>query len=219
MIVSFHDVCSREGIRNLDLSLDLGGTTLLYDPSEKLSRSILNAIVGLDEILQGEIRIEGALLDDFLSASPQIRNFGYVFDEGIMLSNLSLKENLLLPLRWLDPNLNEVETVERILALMRDFSLELDLNQRPVVYRAGELKLLSYVRTLMIDPKVLLIDDPYYILNKRERSILLQVLQDLKKHFCMLISSNDDDFLTGFADQVVDLSSRAENFVSAASLS
>jgi len=124
-----------------------------------------------------------------------------------------------LPLRWLDPNLNEVETVERIQALMRDFGLELDLNQRPVVYRAGELKLLSYVRTLMIEPKVLLIDNPYYILNKRERSILLQVLQDLRKRYCMLISSNDDDFLRGFADQVVDLSSKAENFVTAASLS
>jgi len=219
MIVSFTDVCSREGIQNLDFTLDLKGTTVLHDPSERLSRAMLNAMVGLDEILQGEIRIDGALLEDFLCAGPQIRNFGYIFDEGIMLSNLSLKENLLLPLRWLDPNLNEVETVERIQALMRDFGLELDLNQRPVVYRAGELKLLSYVRTLMIEPKVLLIDNPYYILNKRERSILLQVLQDLKKHFCMLVSSNDDDFLTGFADQVVDLSSRAENFVSAASLS
>ncbi len=219
MIVSFSDVCSREGIRNLDLNLDLKGTTLLYDPSERLSSAILNAMVGLDEILQGEIRIEGALLEDFLNAGPQIRSFGYIFDEGIMLSNLSLKENLLLPLRWLDPNLNEVETVERIHELLRIFDLELDLNQRPVVYRAGDLKLLSYVRTMMTEPKVLLIDDPYYILNKRERSILLQVMQDLKKRFCMLISSNDDDFLSGFAEQVVDLSSKAENFVTAASLS
>lgn len=212
MNVIFEDVCSKEGIHRLNLSLDLSHVTLLLDHMEHLSRAILNAIVGLDEIYQGEIWVDDTPLLDYLNREPQARSFGYIFDEGIMLSNLSLKENLMLPLRWLNPNLEQSEMDILIQSWMNTFELKLDLNQRPVAYRSGELKLLSYVRTLLIAPKVLIIDDPFYILNKRERHILYRVLSQLKSSYPILIASGDDDFGVGFADEVIDLSTYQDYF-------
>jgi ABC-type lipoprotein export system ATPase subunit len=212
MIVEFIDVCSKEGLNRLSLKLELNGVIQLYDPSENLSRAILNAIVGLDEIHEGQILIDGTELGDFLQKGPQIRSFGYVFDEGIMLANLSLKENLMLPLRWLNPNLAESETVNLINSWMKTFSLDMDLTQRPVRYHAGELKMLSFVRTLMIAPKCLLIDDPYYMLNKPERDNLFKTLSKLKASYPMLIASLDDDFGQGFADSVIDLSGLMQHY-------
>jgi ABC-type sugar transport system ATPase subunit len=92
MKIEFINVSSKEGLRNLTLELKLNKVVLLRDPSENLSRAILNAIVGLDEIWEGEIRIDDTGINDFLQKEPQIRSFGYIFDEGIMLSNLSLME-------------------------------------------------------------------------------------------------------------------------------
>jgi ABC-type lipoprotein export system ATPase subunit len=219
MIVTFDNVSTKEGIRNLNLSLDLSRVTVLFDPTENLSRAILNSIVGLDEIHDGEISVDGIRLQDFLCREPQISNFGYVFDEGIMLSNLSLKENLMLPLRWINPNLNEAETENLIQSWLNTFGLKLDITQRPVVYRPGPLKLLSIVRTLLIAPKVLIIDDPYYILNKKERDVVYRVLRLLKNSYPMLIASIDDDFGAVFADEIIDLSAFEENFVLGTSLS
>ncbi len=219
MKVVFRDVCSREGIRNLNLELDLSRINLLYDPSEKLSTAICNALMGLDEVLEGSILLDGIPLHEVFENEPQIRSFAYVFDEGIMLSNLSLRENLMLPLRWLNPHLNEAETDVMINSWMRTFGLALDLDQRPVVYRPGDLKLLSYVRALLIAPKLLIIDDPYYLLNKREREKLYRVLHSLKSSFPMLIASIDDDFGKPFADELIDLSNRQNNFAGIASLS
>jgi len=220
MTVIFSDVCTKGGIRNLNLSLDLSRITLLFDPPENLSRAILKVLVGLDELWQGEIQVDGIPHRQFLDQEPQLRNFGYIFDEGIMLSNLSLKENLMLPLRWLNPNLEQEETDKRIQSWMEKFALKLDLSQRPVAYRAGELKLLSYVRTLMLAPRVLFIVDPFYILNKRERDILYGVLRGLSKiSYPMLIASIDDDFGAGFADEIIDLNEMQDYFALAASLS
>lgn len=219
MIVTFDKVSTKEGIRELSLSIDLSRVTVLADPTENLSRAILNSMVGLDEIREGEITVDGLPLHDFLCGEPQISNFGYVFDEGIMLSNLSLKENLMLPLRWINPNLDEAETEALIQSWLKTFSLKLDMTQRPVAYRPGPLKLLSFVRTLLIAPRVLIIDDPYYILNKKERDVVHNVLWMLKNSYPMLIASIDDDFGAAFADEIIDLSAFEENFVSAASLS
>ncbi|MCK9557289.1 MAG: ATP-binding cassette domain-containing protein [Candidatus Cloacimonetes bacterium] len=205
MIIEFCKVSSKEGLIALDLKLDLTGVILIHDPSENLSRAILNAMVGLDEILEGEILIDGIGLQEYLSRGPQIQSFGYVFDEGIMLSNLSLRENLMLPLKWLHPDLDEDVMDEKIAAMLQRFRLDMDLSQRPAKYRAGELKLLSFVRTLLIEPKVLLLDDPYYVLNKNERAVLLNVLSQLRSVYPMLIASIDDDFGLGFAEQIIDL--------------
>ncbi|NLN35759.1 MAG: hypothetical protein GX157_07170 [Candidatus Cloacimonetes bacterium] len=212
MKVEFQRLSSKEGLRELDLKLEMDHSVLIYDPSENLSRAILNAMVGLDEIWEGQILIDELPLMDFLLKGPQIQSFGYVFDEGIMLSNLSLKENLMLPLRWLHPDLDEDEMDGKIAAMMQSFRLDLDLSARPVRYRAGELKLLSYVRTLLIEPKVLLLDDPYYMLNKNERAVLLSVLTQLRTVYPMLIASIDEDFAVGFADQIIDLSGYSDHF-------
>jgi len=213
MVVVFDNVSSKEGLRHVSLKLWLHGVVLLHDPNENLSRAILNAMVGLDEILEGQILIDGLGMSDFLAKGPQIRSFGYIFDEGIMLSNLSLMENLLLPLRWLNSDIDEEETKELINSWMTSFGMNLDLSHRPVRYHPGELKMLSFVRTLLIAPKVLLIDDPYYMLNKPERENLLKILTQLKASYPMLIASLDDDFGHGFADRIIDLSDMQNCFV------
>lgn len=212
MIVNFANVTSHEGLKDFSLKLDLGHITQLFDPSENLSRAILNAMAGLDTLYSGEIYFDELPLHDFTLNGPQIRKLGYVFDEGIMLSNLSLLENLMLPLRWLNPDLDEAATAVRIRDWMQRFELKLDLSQRPAEYHPGQLKLLGFVRTILIEPKIFLIDDPFYLLNKIERKILFKVLSELRSSHPMVIASIDDEFGAGFASEVIDLSLFPENF-------
>lgn len=212
MEIRFKEVCSRDGILDLDLSIDLSRTCVLFDPHDNLARAILYLLVGLDTLSCGEILIDDIPINEYIGKEPLIRSFGYVFNEGIMLSNLSLKENLMLPLRWLNPNLNEREIDGLIISWLNTFQLQLDLNHRPVKYRPGSLKLLSYIRALLITPRALIIDDPYFLLNKKERIILYDNLCHLRNSYPMLIASTDDDFVSGFAGQVIDLSGFENNY-------
>lgn len=214
MKIVFDQLCTHDGIRNLDLEIDLTRITTLYDPQENLSRAILYALVGLDRIISGEITIDGIPFAEYSSREPLVKSFAYVFDEGIMLANLTLKENLMLPLRWLNPNLNEAEIDELIHSWLHTFNLDMDLTLRPVAYRAGPLKLLSFVRALLLAPRALVLDDPFYLLNKSERQALFSVLGRLRNSYPMLIASADDEFGMGFADAIIDLSSMTEYFTS-----
>jgi ABC-type multidrug transport system ATPase subunit len=206
MQIVFDKLCSHDGIQNLDLSIDLSRVSTLYDPQENLSRAILYALVGLDHIVSGSITIDGIPLERYSAQEPLIKSFAYIFDEGIMLANLTLRENLMLPLRWINPNLKEVDADELIHSWLQTFNLDLDLSERPAAYRAGPLKLLSFIRALLLAPKALIMDDPFYLLNKIERQNLFSVLSRLRNSYPMLIASTDDEFGEGFADTVIDLS-------------
>ncbi|MDI3503325.1 MAG: phospholipid/cholesterol/gamma-HCH transport system ATP-binding protein [Candidatus Cloacimonadota bacterium] len=212
MIVKFDSVSSRAGLCNFSLSIPLDQVTLLYDPSKIFSASILRAMLGLDEIYSGNIYYDGIDLDQYFADGVQTSKLGYVFDEGIMLSNLSLQENLLLPLHWVKPELDTAQSDALISHWMELFELKLDLKQRPELCRPGQLKLLGFVRTLLVNPNYLLLDDPFYLLNKLEREILYRVIKQLKASYPMLIASIDDEFGAGFADAIIDLSSFQDNF-------
>nr|MDK2851000.1 phospholipid/cholesterol/gamma-HCH transport system ATP-binding protein [Candidatus Cloacimonadota bacterium] len=211
MIVRFDKVCSQEGLSDLSLSMDLSKVTLLYDPSGDLASKILALLAGLDEICSGEVYFGEQNMHSFFKDDPHIKKLGYVFDEGVMLSNLSLRENLLLPLRWLQPELDEKEIDEQIASWLDTFELDLDIQQRPATYRPGQLKLLGFVRTLLISPQVLLLDNPFFLLNKNERIVLYRNLRRLKDSYPMLIASIDDEFGSSFSDIQIDLSRHQKN--------
>ncbi|MDP2172229.1 MAG: hypothetical protein Q8M98_11285 [Candidatus Cloacimonadaceae bacterium] len=206
MQIEFDHVSTESGMRDFSLKFELKKTTVLFDPCEDLSRLILSVLVGLEPILDGALRIGGIAFDDYFAgrAIPQV--FGHVFNEGIMLSNLSLRENLLLPYRWFNPNQDSSVFDREVKSLMELFSLKLDLGSRPSLHRPAPLKMLSYVRTILLKPQILMIDDPYYLLNKSERATMLRGLTQMKENMVMLIASADDDFTSGFAKEVIDLS-------------
>jgi energy-coupling factor transporter ATP-binding protein EcfA2 len=118
----------------------------------------------------------------------------------------------MLPLRWLNPGLDEIEMDGLIHSWLDTFQLNLDLSLRPVAYRPGPLKLLSFIRALLLAPRALVIDDPYYLLNKGERKVLYDILTRLRYSYPMLIASTDDDFGSPFAENYIDLSSFTDNY-------
>lgn len=213
MSIVFDNVCSAGGIHQLCLEIPWELNCLLYDPTENLSRAILNCIAGLDPIYSGKVYFDGIPLPRYLTQEPLLKNLCYIFDEGIMLANLTLLENLRLPIQWLNPNVNLEELNYQIHDCLARFRLALDLNKRPASFLPGELKLFSFVRGFLIGSRHYLIDDPYYALNKNEREILFKILTEIKEKQPLLIASIDDDYVKNFADEVLDLSNFKENML------
>jgi len=159
----------------LSLELELKGLKIILDDESDRPRGILRALIALDDILRGNIYVDGVDLFTFLEKEPVVRNFGYIFDEGIMLSNLTLFENIMLPFSKLENRVDKVELKKELDKWLEVFELELDMNKRPASYRNSQLKLLGWIRTLMLRPKVLLIENPFYLLNRRERGVIYEL--------------------------------------------
>ncbi len=207
MHLIFDNLSTNGGIKSFNLEFKTSVCTVLFDPCETLSAAILSTLVGLDEITSGQLLIDGISHDEYLNTKNLLSTLGYVFDEGTMLSNLTLRENLLLP--WhkrfeSDPALN-FET--ELQFWMDALGLQLDTNIRPALASPAQRKFMGIVRAFMLRPKLLLFDDPYYLFNKRQRQQLFAFLNSVMASQPMLIASADDDFSFSLADQVIDLSS------------
>lgn len=207
MRISFIQACSSGDLNNCNLEFETRGCTVLHDPVENTSRSILAMLAGLEDIESGKLLIDGQDYEDYMAHRSKLETFGYVFDEGIMLANLNLRENLLLPWKKRFEGRDPAEFDLELAQWMKRFAISTDLTQRPAMVDGAERKVLGLLRSVLVQPRLLLIDDPYYIFNKTERARMLNYLMLLKPLQPMLIASGDDDFLGSIADQVINLQS------------
>ncbi|HPC51453.1 MAG TPA: ATP-binding cassette domain-containing protein [Candidatus Cloacimonas acidaminovorans] len=226
MHIAFKNVSINGLLHNFNLNFTTDGCTVLYDPCEKYSSTILTALMGLYNLDEGNILLDGIYLEEYCRQNSLISTFSLVFDEGIMLSNLSLCENLLLPWnkRFASEDQNAFE--QELKLLMEELNLNCGWELRPAYLSPAERKFFCFIRSLLLKPKIMLIDDPYYLFNKEERRLLLGFLQKHSKKRSgtefsdypksenteeiylqeMLIGTSDDDFTGEIATQVIDLS-------------
>ena len=203
MKIVFDRVYTSGGLQDFSSELVIDRVCVIDDSLGLQGKMILNTIIGLDEIVSGSLSIDGTPWGEYISHQPMPRVFGYVFDEGVMLSNLSLRENLLLPYRMLNDESADDNFETEIKGWLDLFGLSFDLSSRPNVIRPPELKLLGFIRPLLFSPNLLLIDNPYYLLNQPQRRTVLAVLNRLRERQLLLILSTDSDFTVDFADQIV----------------
>jgi ABC-type lipoprotein export system ATPase subunit len=206
MHIHLNEVCSSDNLKCFSLDIEINGCTVIYDPGEHISASILATLVGVDDIDAGDVLIDGISFDDYFLQHRLISTFAHVFDEGIMLSNLTIRENLLLPWKIRFPNEDITTFNGELNAWMKSLELNSDINLRPAFVSPAHKKFFGFIRGVMLKPRLLLIDDPYYLFNKTERNLIFRFLYSLNGAQEMLIASADDDFLGDIATDVIDLS-------------
>jgi len=206
MQISLSEVCAGGGLNCFSGDIMVDGCTVLYDPSEQISTAILSALIGLDNIEKGDLQIDGISYDEYFQSHELVSTFTFVFDEGIMLSNLTIRENLLLPWKLRFPTDKESKFNTELQSLMQALKLDCDVNLRPAFVSPARRKFFGFVRGVMLKPRLLLIDDPFYLLNKLERNLIFRFLHKLKTEQDLLIASADDEFLGDIATHVINLS-------------
>ncbi len=203
MHIAFSSFTVDDTWRNLDLDFHPDGITVFYDEEEMWAERLLRCLIGLDPWQEGQIYLDDKLWDQYISERSLIKTFAYVFEDGIMMSNLSLKENLYLPyqLRWEGNDLHRFE--EELASLTTRFGIDIDLQLRPALIKPVERKMLCFIQALMLKPAVLLINNPLYLLNHKQRDLLISVLTEYASQQPMIIASYDSELSGRFADRTV----------------
>ncbi len=168
-------------INSINLTIESGKTTVLIGPSGCGKSTILRTIIGLITPESGKVNIDGNSLNT-ANLMLQRRKMGYVIQEGGLFPNFNAQENISLMARFLkednDTIQNRIDELCRLTKFPKDA-----LSRYPAEISGGQRQRLSLMRALMLDPDILLLDEPLGALDPLIRS---ELQEDLKEIFSAL---------------------------------
>jgi osmoprotectant transport system ATP-binding protein len=161
------------------LSLELAAhrTTVLIGPSGCGKSTLLRIATGLENPDAGRVSIGGEVLaaDKLLHLR---RGLGYVIQEGGLLPHLPARDNIALMARWLGWDDGRIRGRLEELSALVQLPAEL-LDRYPAQLSGGQRQRVSLMRALMLDPPLLLLDEPLGALDPMIRYDLQQELKSL----------------------------------------
>lgn len=192
-----------QALRPIDLSIAPGKTTVLIGPSGCGKSTLLRLMIGLIEPDAGTVEFEGSPVTR--ETAPELRRrMGYVIQDGGLFPHLTARGNVTLMARYVGCSQTEIDDRIEELAGLTQFPKD-GLHRYPAQLSGGQRQRVSLMRALMLDPHVLLLDEPLGALDPMIRADLQadlkRIFQALKK--TVVLVTHDMGEAAYFGDTVV----------------
>jgi sulfate transport system ATP-binding protein len=206
--VTIRDISRRfeafQALKNVSLDIPAGELVALLGPSGSGKTTLLRIIAGLDTPDAGQVLING---EDNVQRHPRERGVGFVFQHYALFRHMTVAENIAFGLRVRPRRLRPArsEIMSRVTALLDLVQLGWLAGRYPSQLSGGQRQRVALARALAIEPRLLLLDEPFGALDTKVRKELGQWLRDLHHgvDITSVLVTHDQEEALELADRIV----------------
>ena len=190
-----------EVLKNVTFSVAPGEIFVLMGPSGSGKSVLLKHIVGLEQPSAGRVTVAGR--DASAEATRQQVRMALVFQSGALFNSLSVYDNLALYPRE-HQIADEVAIREKVMRALQILSLEGSAHKAPSELSGGMKKRVAIARGLVMEPQLMLYDEPTSELDPVMAATISEIIATLKDEYRVtsIVVSHDRELALGIADRV-----------------
>jgi sulfate transport system ATP-binding protein len=187
-------------LKDVSLEIPSGSLTALLGPSGGGKTTLLRVIAGLEQADEGRIEIDGI---EATALPPQRRGVGFVFQHYAAFKHMTVERNVAFGLSIRKRPKDEIKA--RVSELLQLVHLENFAGRYPAQLSGGQRQRMALARALAVEPKVLLLDEPFGALDAQVRKELRAWLRRLhdQVHVTTVFVTHDQQEAMEVADEIV----------------
>lgn len=174
----------REVLKGISFGINQGDTIAIVGPSGSGKSTMLNLLGALDLPDEGNVSIDSEQLSNLTAdelALKRNKQIGFIFQQHHLLPQLSLLENVLVPVMLEKNKQKKAKAQKKAFELIELVGLSDKVHQKPGELSVGECQRGAVVRALINSPKLLLADEPTGSLDEANAEKLVDLLVDMSK--------------------------------------
>ena len=179
--IEFKDICkSYDGenqiLKSINLNIEKGELVTLLGPSGCGKSTLLRSLAGLEQISSGKIILDG---EDITNVPVQKRGIGMVFQQYSLFQNMNVEDNIAFGLKISKVAKKEID--ERVKRVIEMVDLKGKEKRYPDQLSGGQQQRVAIARAIVMEPKVLLLDEPLSAIDAKLRRELQEKIKRVQK--------------------------------------
>lgn len=187
-----------EVLKNINLKIEKGEIVSILGPSGCGKTTLLNLVLGLTQVSEGRIIFDG---EDITEMPMEKRGFNIVFQDYALFPNLNVYENIVYGLKN-KPNISTTKEVQDLINLL---GLGKHLTKKIEELSGGQKQRTALARTLVMKPKILLLDEPLSALDGVIKESIKQKIKEIARDFKLttIIVTHDPEEALTLSDKIL----------------
>jgi len=198
---------TQEVLKDLSLKLYDGENLVVLGKSGSGKSVLIKCIVGLLRSDSGTIRVFNQNVTTFSRKElDEVRQkIGFLFQSGALYDSMTVRENLEFPLRRMQKHLKQKEIDDKIIEALENVGLPDSIDKMPSQLSGGMRKRISLARTIVVDPMIMLYDEPTTGLDPITSEEISLLINDVQKKYktSSIIITHDIECARTTADRLI----------------
>lgn len=197
-------------LNNLNIHFNEGELVVIKGKSGSGKSTLLSLISALSKPTNGEVIVDGkhiSKLPDHFASVYRRDNIGIIFQKYNLIPDLSVEENIRLPL--IPKNISLEELSSRAKRVMKEFHIEHKADELVQNLSGGEQQRTAIARANIANPKIILADEPTANLDEKLSLAFIEMLKEMKSQNKTIVVATHDPlfFELEFVDRIIDFDS------------